>query len=265
MSRRTKKVFGFCKLCGREGPLTFDHVPPRAAFNDGNFYSVPDEEMYDWAPNEEFKGKLKQGGVGFYSLCAKCNNDTGSWYGRDFTWWCRDAAHILVAAKGRPSLYYPQKFFPLRIIKQVITMFLSMNEVNLREGEPELARFVLNREERYLNPKYRIFAYYNYQGHPRFKSYSVIWDNGVLSRLSEIAFPPIGYVLTFNSPPPDLRQTEITYFSAYGYNDWKEIAMRFPVLETHLPMAPGDYRSIEEIQKAVESGRKSKYYRGKRN
>jgi hypothetical protein len=31
--RRAKDSIGNCHLCIREGPLSFEHVPPRAAFN----------------------------------------------------------------------------------------------------------------------------------------------------------------------------------------------------------------------------------------
>ena len=31
MSRN--KVYGKCRICGKEGKLTFEHIPPRATFN----------------------------------------------------------------------------------------------------------------------------------------------------------------------------------------------------------------------------------------
>lgn len=264
MARR-RKEFGICKLCGNEGQLSYDHVPPRAVFNDGQFLSVPDEELYDWAPGETVKGKLKQGGIGFYSLCQKCNNNTGSWYGRDFVWWSYHAVNVLKWTDTRPTLYYPQSFFPLRVLKQILTMFFSISKVDLTEIAPDLVKFILNRDEKYMNPMYRVFAYFNVEGNPRYMGYTSLWNNGSMHQLSEIAYPPMGYVMTFDSTSPDPRLTDISHFSRFAYNDWKEISMKFPVLATHIPMSPGDYRSLEEIQKGVASARNSKSYRSKKN
>ncbi|WP_181646106.1 hypothetical protein [Paenibacillus anseongensis] len=74
--------------------------------------------------------------------------------------------------------------------------------------------------------------------------------------MSEIAFPPMGYVMTFNSEPPDSRLVEITHFTRYGYNDFETVFLNFSQLPVHLFM-PGDYRTKEEIYKALEENTKS--------
>jgi hypothetical protein len=64
--------------------------------------------------------------------------------------------------------------------------------------------------------------------------------------MSEIAFPPLGYLLTVDSDPPDRRLTEITHFSRYSYDDFKVVELNPPVLPTVMPF-PGDYRTAEEV------------------
>ncbi len=64
--------------------------------------------------------------------------------------------------------------------------------------------------------------------------------------MNEISFPPFGYLLTFDSEPPDNRLFEITHFSHYSYNERKEMWLRLTVLPTYLPY-PGDYRTKERI------------------
>ena len=128
-------------------------------------------------------------------------------------------------------------------------MFFSMDTLPLRQEHPDLVKFILNPEERFISPKYRFFCYYNIEGNPRHKGYSVMSDisKNQIYHLAEIAYPPLGYVWTIGSPPPDPRLTEITPFASYQYTDWIEISMKFPVLPTFLPQAPGDYRSKKEI------------------
>ena len=266
---RRKKQFGQCRICGNIGQLSFEHVPPEKAFNNQrHFYEVEyyklvedGDEYFDLTMDQIYEkgySKKKQGGIGFYSLCEKCNNDTGSWYGHDFVSWAWQGMSILQKAKGKPSLYYPTFFYPLRTIKQIVTMFFSVNQDVFREAEPELVRFVLNRETRGLSKKYRIFCYYNIEGSKRYIGYSAVGklDTGEVKRLSEITFPPFGFVLTFDSESPDKRLTEITHFANFRYNDWTDHYQRFETLPTHLPGFVGDYRTKDEIKKGIEDTKK---------
>ena len=53
---------------------------------------------------------------------------------------------IIIGARGMPSLEYPFKLFPLRVLKQVVCMFFSVNGPAFRQVQPELVRFILNRD-----------------------------------------------------------------------------------------------------------------------
>ena len=266
---RRKKEFGVCKICGYSGQLSFEHVPPNKAFNhQRHYYQIEFDKLIEIEDDfldlsmgqiyEKGHSKKKQGGIGFYSLCEKCNNDTGSWYGHAFVSWAWQGMSILQKANGRPSLYYPTFFYPLRTIKQIVTMFFSVNPDVFREAEPELVKFVKNKESRFLSKKYRLFCYYNIQGNKRYIGYSVLAqiDSGKMNRMSEITFPPFGFVLTIDSEPPDDRLTEITHFANYSYNDWTDHYQKFSTLPTYLPNLPGDYRTREEIKKGIDDSKK---------
>jgi len=137
--------------------------------------------------------------------------------------------------------------FPLAILKQIVTMFFSVNKPTFRKASPDLVRFVLNRNAKHLPPKYRFFTYYNTTGRFRFLGISarVSQPEGLIL-MSEITYPPYGYLMTVNSRPPDKRLFEITHFADYGYNELKVMTLKLPVLPTHL-VYPGDYRTKEEI------------------
>jgi hypothetical protein len=83
------------------------------------------------------------------------------------------------------------------------------------------------------------------------------FDTGNVTVLSEISFPPFGYVVTIDSKIPDRRLFEITHFASYRYNDFKVLEMEPVVLDTPT-FIPGDYRTpqdiMEESARQIEEG-----------
>ena len=85
-----KKVEGVCHLCGSFGPLSWEHVPPRAAFNDRPMLCAKVEKLLGGQMAEELEhptGGISRRGAGAYTLCESCNSKTGAWYGRGYTAW----------------------------------------------------------------------------------------------------------------------------------------------------------------------------------
>jgi len=98
------KKFGKCHLCGKVGELSFEHVPPRKAFNEKPVVKAKFDEVLGLGPDAQIKGPVQQRGMGDYTLCLKCNNDTGSWYGRSFVDWCYQGLEILLKTKEKAIL-----------------------------------------------------------------------------------------------------------------------------------------------------------------
>jgi len=244
-----RQKIGTCHICGSNGKLTKEHVPPQRAFNKQKVVSVVGRKLIGIGPDDFPKGEIQQGGAHSYTLCSNCNNKTGHWYGNGFIDFCYQGMEYLYKSKGEPSLYYMYYLFPLQVIKQIVTMFFSVNTSAFSQKNPELVRFVLNKEQTYLPTKYRIYAYYNISNRCRYVGVTSLLkiENSMSSHtFCEINHPPFGYVLTLNSDPPDERLEDITFFANYPYNEFKVITINFPVLETHLPH-PGDYRTRNEI------------------
>jgi hypothetical protein len=248
-----RKIIGTCHICGRHGPLSFEHVPPRAAFNDRPMVGFSGHVLADHglAPDPRL-GKLQQRGMGSYTLCERCNANTGAWYGNQYVEWCRQGMEILQRSRGKPTLIYLSYLYPLAILKQIITMFLSVNLSGLRTEIPYLEQFVLDRERKYLPPNLRVYAYYTVTDTPRMVPWSAKGDlkTGAVFPLSEISFPPFGYVLAFEPRSPDPRLVDITHFSRYGYWEYAVQNIQLAVLPTHLPL-PGDYRTRAEIERGA--------------
>lgn len=84
-----KNEFGKCSLCGKERKLTFEHIPPRSAFNNTPIKPVngidvlKDNGRMPWDISG-LKYENQQKGFGLYSLCQQCNNTTGRLYGNSY-------------------------------------------------------------------------------------------------------------------------------------------------------------------------------------
>lgn len=117
---KKEEVVGQCRICGKHGKLSFEHVPNRAAYNKITTieYSWEDEYIH----KKQTKGKIRQGGIGEYTLCEKCNNNTGHWYGGEYTRWARACFEYL--RNRKPSSVEPDEavltlynVYPLRFLK----------------------------------------------------------------------------------------------------------------------------------------------------
>jgi hypothetical protein len=198
------------------------------------------------------KGKVHQLGAGDYTLCEKCNNDTGAWYGNAFADWAYQAFRVLQFARGEPTLYYQFKIFPLRVIKQIVCMLFSSNGPSFQAVHPDLVKFVLNRKVRYLQPAIRIYTYYNLSPVSRQSGVASLLniEKQKVHTFSEIAYFPLGYIMTFESKVPDDRPVDISFFAKYRYDDWKEFSFRLPVLPVYTYF-PADYRNRDEVLATV--------------
>src|SRR5262245_60666479 len=109
-------VEGACHICGEVTKLSFEHVPPRSAFNDRPILFQSGEDTLRAADPDEVT-QIAQRGAGAHTLCPRCNNDTGRWYGGAFAEFAHQAMAVLHHTRGRATLYYQFNLFPLRVLK----------------------------------------------------------------------------------------------------------------------------------------------------
>ena len=243
---------GKCHLCGIAGDLTFEHVPPKKAFNDRPVWCYAGDLALKYGLDElSHGGRQQQRGSGGYTLCKPCNNNTGDWYAREFADWCIKGMGVLRRHRDERSLpIVLAKHRPLRIVKQILTMFCSVNATTFTDAHPELRRYLLNRASTSWPHGFRVFAYYSLSHRLRANGLSARIDlanGGAVTGVSELNFPPFGYVLTVDgAEPPDPRLSEITHYHWYGNDDVVEHALPGALLDTHL-LYSGDYRSEDEI------------------
>jgi len=258
---RRKKQYGKCHLCGKEDYLSFEHTPPRKAYNSNKAFLLRgesilehDKDLFPWLLPQA-KGVLVQGGIGGYTLCEKCNNNTGSWYGNDFVDFINKGLREACSKNCISNSYVDielNDIYPLRILKQIITMFFSINNPQLSVVHPELRGLVLSKEKKGISEKdFGLYIYFiKIPG--LYRRAGVTGIGNVLDKdfkprvISELSSYPFGFILEFK--PKDKKGFyDISYFANdFDYNQSATIKLSIPVYEVNT-WFPLDYRKREEV------------------
>ena len=244
-----KKPKGICRLCGEYKKMSFEHIPPKKAFNEKQKLFQTMQDMLEDKSHSKFRR-----GIGRYSLCERCNNLTGAWYGAAFVEWVQQGMDWLGKLGTETQISIPFYVKPLNVIKQILVMAMAMASEQTLDYHYELRRILLNKEERYLPPKYNVHIYFNQNGQPRFASDMVVtrFDTGAGSYIeAEVAIPPFGYCISkpvrnMKSLANEQRLCDITWFAQFDYDIWTQVWLSIPMRETVEPL-PLDYRSEEEV------------------
>lgn len=260
------KHYGKCALCRKSTELTFEHIPPRAAFNSKGIKSYIGEDILTndtmpWDVNN-LPYKNMQRGVGDYSLCESCNNLTGTWYGNSYIGIAHACAELLSKidnndAKYEISLYNAN---PLFFMKQIVSMFCSINNFN-DERFNQLREFVLNKESRHIDSsKYKICMYLTKGSFSRICPLSAVLQKNKNGKseaiaMTEICAPPLGFILYFNPTEAwDYKGTDITMLSDCTDNKY-DLQLPVEIKEIN-SVIPTDFRSKSEIIQCVEDNKK---------
>ena len=247
MARQKKKVFGQCRICNKQGILSYEHVPNREAYNKETTIEYSWEDVF--VKKEIAKRKMVQGGVGEYTLCEKCNNDTGHWYGDEYTRWARACFEFLKNRKT--SSIEPDEatitlhdVYPLRFLKQMVVCFFSVTP-SLAQTHPELVKYVLNKEEKHLPQNCLFFLNFYFGTKPKLRRWPIAGKITVLnlnlvpvasSVISEITHPP--FQLIISDEMGFTGAGNITPFTNYDYDQQaKNVTLKLQVIkgESTLP------------------------------
>jgi hypothetical protein len=247
---------GNCSLCGIFCDLTFEHVPPRSAFNKKTRYkAIPYEQVLktDNILDAKFKGKIEQGGLGHYSLCSNCNSFLGLKYVNAYSAYSNSFIEFAKKEQFNYFEFTMHDFEAAKVLKQITSMFISLNNWQFSEANPEMREYVLNPENQDLPNKFRIFSYLKTEGDLRNSRISAIGDLKTSKTIvgTEIAFPPLGHLMTIDFEGTLPYHFELTNFKNYSINELVSVDFKIYRLPTYLPFLL-DYRQKEEIEKTIE-------------
>lgn len=265
-NRKRKIIIGKCRICGREGKLSFEHVPPQKAYNQE---TVIEYTLENWTGNQRVKGKQRQGGIGKYTLCEKCNPDTGSWYGTEYGRWATMAFDALNILNNHPDILSGKNaiavtlkdVYPLRFLKQVITCLFSVISVShgssFADNNLELVKFILDKNQTNLPETYNFYlSLYRkpsilrrislagkltvpYNKDMRGNIISGTIKSKHASVFSEMAHPPFALVMSHGTPFQNA--TDISYFKNFHYDECIDLILLLKIGIGFTPY-PGSYR-----------------------
>ncbi len=255
MGKRTRH--GRCNLCSKDGPLTFEHVPPECAFNDTGCLYADIRKWLEQGPDTDYFAShhKSQRGGGDFTLCKECNDKTGGWYAAEYGRWAKQGAEILgrIRLDGTPYVV-PFRGYPLRFLKQCVALFFSINSPNFARLHPRLARFVHEPYARILPHGYEVYLTLVSGPRGRSSGLSGIGDitSGQTTLVSELAHFPFAISLTVGPHRVD-TVGRISRFGEFFYDERRDVQL--PVTGGQIvTLYPRDYRGETVVAKAREEG-----------
>ncbi|MGM9958249.1 MAG: hypothetical protein ACI32B_03260 [Erysipelotrichaceae bacterium] len=253
------KQYGKCMICGKEGELTFEHIPPKKAYNNtptktygfDEFNTlICDENRLPW----DYSGLTynnSQRGSGKFSLCEKCNNITGRYYGAEYSRIANDTISNFLMNESKVKeakvLSVTYSMYPLRFIKQIISMFCSVTQ-GLVECFPEIKELLLNKEYVIANPKFKVFMFFmKNQRDIIFGPICIGNSEGNTIMLSSMDIYPFGFIFDYDGKYDNKKHLfDITRMLSFPYDKKAETEITAPIVERQMPF-PLDFRTREEF------------------
>ena len=238
-----KKIYGDCSLCGKYGELSFEHIQPECCDNEKQVFKFSLDDVIKnkiYTKDGKLRGvKIIQKGFGLYSICKQCNNYAGSYYINDYKFFYKQGLKVYEKNSSPIVDLSCSNIYPLRIIKEILMMFVSVN-VNNTLGR-NFENYLLNKENQEFPKGYNIYAYFTEDVYS-FAMFSEAqrYINGKIgiSCYSLVSFKPFGFILTYNSKPLSryINAYGIIEFKKYKYDEVESLSLMLPVINTDIPL-----------------------------
>lgn len=252
--RNLKDKNGICRLCGKQGVLSFEHTPPQAAFNKERVLEMDAKKILQDLQNLQSNldkpvGLTVQKGSGGYTLCIPCNSNTGDWYASNYIAFARQGMSVADALGSNQGAAANYKISPLNVLKHIVLMFLTANPPEFASENSDLVGFVNDRNSQTLPRKHKFYIALCDMAVIKFTRQSgmtYLLKDGVEHLFSEIAYHPFVLLYSKDSQRPDGRLQKINYFRHYKYGEQVEIDLQLFSLPIVSPL-PADYRTYSQI------------------
>lgn len=235
-----KTIEGNCSVCGEYGKLTYEHIPPQSAFNNSRIKVKTHENLFE---NKSFlynKHKTLNRGFGKFCLCSSCNNFFGNAYCKDYISIVKQCTDYYENNNLTNINNIPLKIKPLNVLKQIIAIYVCLNNgVIDNEDKESIKFFLLDKENQNLPDKYSIFIYNTFKTKPRWIGNQTLIKEGNAINYSEMIFNPLGLQICYNSQPTNHIMVDITEFKKFSYNEEVKLIFKLPVLEFNNPLYNG--------------------------
>lgn len=237
-----------CRLCEAETALTEEHAPSRKAGNTGRMI----RGMIDYAASAAggsvvWRGQMIQGGAKYDSLCAACNNTTGSWYNGAYIGLVR-ATGKLARPKMAGKVCDVAVLNPQRVAKQALVSIVATSQPGLTTRYPHIRALLCGREVRGPITPLRLWLYLkaNPGGVATGLATGIDIDRGRGHLLAGFSFWPLGWIMTIGEIAELKGTVEVSAWTELAYMDRGPIDVKIPCQWAISPY-PGDFQGPDEL------------------
>src|ERR1700748_1130783 len=154
----------FCRICHEYKEMTKTHLPTQKPYNINSVICASKNQIFNPIPWDGMAinkkiisqgGQISQGGFYLYTLCSSCNSMLGNYYDSEFSVWAtKEYAYLQKFNYKNIILGFEFFGYPLRFLKYIISVFISMNSINFSKKNIELVEFIKNKNQIRLSSKY---------------------------------------------------------------------------------------------------------------
>jgi hypothetical protein len=239
-----------CNLCGIRTAGGREHLPGVGAGNTG-----PVRIAY-FAPTAARQERLERKGFVVHTLCTHCNSRTGGHYGTAYKDFVEQfgKSGVLDAGYGRTWVTL-RDVQPLRVIKQMTSMFIAAQGEFPRDRWLNACDFVLDRDAKLRDVPLRYYIYRNVGAVGRVTAMtSLMSANGRWPPIffCEVSWPPLGIVFVYQEStdlhPLLAGMQDVTSWGEYGFRDRANLSFSVSQrrVATHWPLGFGDDREAHD-------------------
>lgn len=230
----------YCHVCGREGPLSFEHIPPRSMGNSHGIRSYKAVEIikragaFDASAKDGVRFSKMRRGSGVQTLCSSCNSYFGTHYVREFTGCIMELAAYFVQQPPTGGAIHlgGGNVNVLAFFKHVVSNFCATTPFGTMLDCKE---FLLNKESNDFPSRYRLymFAVPDPDSDMITTGWMVYLTKRGIVKLAHIATFPVGFTLVDTDAsafiPPYLG-CDITGMASQKWGDRPEFAVELPLM-----------------------------------
>lgn len=231
---------GVCRICGNEGPLSFEHIPPQSVGNNHTvkLYSGIDTVKSSLTGQNNMDGmkyQQSQRGQGFKTICRSCNSYLGQNYVKPFSEFYIAAGQQVHVSdfheKDKFVHFETDRLMPLAFVKQVISNFCTS------AGDMcDCKDYLLDRENSVFPQHYRLhmFIVGNLHEPKLFTGWIVpIFADCTFCKMACIGIPPFAFTLfdyKSSTTPPEWPG-DITNLTKVPWGEKPRIKFQLPLLK----------------------------------
>lgn len=248
--------YGICRVCGKEGALSNEHIIPRRAGGGRqvSFYS-PTDIIEDKKKGKETTRRLiKQNGICDYTLCKECNERIGHAYDVPFSDFLRlfnyavsktiikeeKSGHNINDFINKGCISFELKeIMPFNIAKRILASFCSVENYLLTDLIPDIRTAILNESFKPSIKDFSIYLCVHIGDDAFFSGLSCVLKNGDLLKYSSIEYGYVGIYFMLHdgvSKPLDGCVDITNWLTRYSFNQKGDITFTLPMKSMIVPV-----------------------------